>query len=117
VRLLAYTRPECGAALSQCITGAHCTAARLHPCCACVDVCACVYLHRRAIGRLQFTDQFGQGFHCTGSMIDSTSILTAGHCVHGGKYGSWFTNFKWTPGQDGSRKPYGTVSAGTRPTW
>jgi hypothetical protein len=76
-----------------------------------------VFLHRRAIGRLQFTDQFGQGFHCTGSMIDSTSILTAGHCVHGGKYGSWFTNFKWTPGQDGSRKPYGTVSAGTRPTW
>lgn len=45
---------------------------------------------------------------CTGWMISSRTVATAGHCIHNG---SWATNVVVAPGRNGSSYPYGTCTA------
>lgn len=44
---------------------------------------------------------------CTGWMISSRTVATAGHCIHNG---SWATNVKVYPGRNGSSLPYGSCN-------
>ncbi|WNJ95393.1 trypsin-like serine protease [Vibrio ruber] len=45
---------------------------------------------------------------CTGTLIGSKYVLTAGHCVANGR-GSWYKNLDFAAGQNGSTKPWGTT--------
>ena len=38
-------------------------------------------------------------------------VVTAGHCVHGGKGHKWHTNWMFVPSYDNHNKPYGTFHA------
>lgn len=49
--------------------------------------------------------------HCTGFMISSNTVATAGHCLHtGGSSGSFYRvrDLRVSPGADGTERPYGT---------
>ena len=60
-------------------------------------------------GRLTY-EKNGSTHSCTGALIGPRHVLTSGHCVHeGGSSGRWFTGFKFTPAQNGSYKPYGSI--------
>lgn len=51
---------------------------------------------------------------CTGAMIGTDTLLTAGHCVHsGGSNGNWASieNITVYPGADGKSFPYGKCTA------
>ncbi|KAI8464412.1 MAG: hypothetical protein J3K34DRAFT_474337 [Monoraphidium minutum] len=47
---------------------------------------------------------------CSGGMISPSSLLTAAHCVHSGRGGTWGSNVRFSPGADASNRPYGTVA-------
>lgn len=57
----------------------------------------------------------GQGNHyCTASVIHSYSkslLLTAAHCIHGGKGGGYAHNVAFVPKFDSGKRPYGIWSA------
>lgn len=46
---------------------------------------------------------------CTGTLVGTKYVLTAGHCVADGK-GNWYSSLNFTAAQNGSSKPYGTTS-------
>ena len=48
-------------------------------------------------GIITFTSDEGPA-SCSGTRIHRQWVLTAGHCCHSGKGGSWFSNYKWHPG-------------------
>lgn len=50
---------------------------------------------------------------CSGWMIGANTVATAGHCVHGGRGGSFFTNVVAYPGRNGPMSPYGSCTART----
>ena len=59
----------------------------------------------RAAGRV--------GNHCSGTLIGPGYVLTAGHCVHEGPGGTWYSNLDFKPGHSSERAspdPYGTYS-------
>ncbi|MCA0176824.1 MAG: trypsin-like serine protease [Proteobacteria bacterium] len=67
----------------------------------------------RAVGQVTFT-QNGSNYICSGWLIGSNTVMTAGHCVHsGGSGGAWSTNVKFYPGRNGSKSPFGGCSART----
>jgi glutamyl endopeptidase len=54
------------------------------------------------------------GGRCSGFMIGSNTVATAGHCVHsGGTSGAWRTNVRVYPGYDGTVAHYGSCTART----
>ncbi len=67
----------------------------------------------RTVGKLFFTDNTGERFVCSASVIRQRIVLTAGHCVHKGSGGSagFHRNFLFVPAfRDGSA-PLGTFTA------
>lgn len=58
----------------------------------------------------------GGNFTCSASAINSGSkrlVLTAGHCVHGGRGGTWHQNWVFVPGYNRGARPLGTFPATT----
>ncbi|MFV0460532.1 MAG: trypsin-like serine peptidase [Actinomycetales bacterium] len=53
------------------------------------------------------------GAHCSGWMINANTVATAGHCVHSGNAGSWYTGLRAYPGRNGSSAPYGSCTVRT----
>lgn len=64
------------------------------------EITATTAFPNRAIVRI--LNSLGQ---CSGSLVAADLVLTAGHCVH--KSG-WATNYRVSPGQNGTSSPYGT---------
>ncbi len=48
------------------------------------------------------------GGRCSGVMIGPDTVLTAGHCLHGGPGGSWSSNVAVYPGRNGNSAPFGS---------
>lgn len=52
----------------------------------------------------------GNNYVCSGSSINNNSknlVLTAGHCVHGGKSKGWYSNIVFIPAYNNGSAPYG----------
>lgn len=70
----------------------------------------------RTQGKVFFTKD-GGNYVCSGTVVNSEgkdSVWSAGHCVHGGKGGSWASNWTFVPAYDDdlvNPRPYGTWSA------
>lgn len=63
----------------------------------------------RAIGQITFT-RGGGSFICTGWLISSNTVATAGHCLHGGPGSSFSTNIRFFPARNGAINPFGFCS-------
>ena len=58
----------------------------------------------RWTGTLEFNFPSGKRVACTASLISPDAALTAGHCLD-----ESFTDFSFSPGQNGDNRPYGTA--------
>jgi V8-like Glu-specific endopeptidase len=67
----------------------------------------------RTVGRLFFKKSDGRTFTCSAAVVNSPSkqlILTAAHCVHGGRAGDWHHSFVFHPGYHGGPSALGAWS-------
>lgn len=75
----------------------------------------------RTNGKVYFRNATnGRNYVCSGSALNSTSkrlVITAGHCVHGGRGGTWHTNWQFVPAYHRGARPYGTFQAATLRTY
>mgnify|MGYP000873231689 CR=1 FL=1 len=49
--------------------------------------------------------------HCTGWMISADTLVTAGHCVYSYEREEWFSGLEFSPGANGSERPFETAKA------
>jgi glutamyl endopeptidase len=66
-----------------------------------------------AIGRITMQLD-GGSYQCTGFLIDASTVLTSGHCLHVGGTASqddWATDLAFTPGMNVNHRPFGTCGA------
>jgi V8-like Glu-specific endopeptidase len=67
------------------------------------------------VGKVFFTNPSnGGGYVCSASTVNSGSkllVMTAGHCVHGGRGGQWMQNWIFVPLYNYGSEPYGRWSA------
>ncbi len=71
-------------------------------------------------GRIFFTGNDGLGYSCSGSTVNSAGknlVWTAGHCVHPGGSGTWFSNWVFVPRYNSGNAPYGRWSARQLWSW
>jgi glutamyl endopeptidase len=68
------------------------------------------YYPNRAVAYITFT-QGGMGYSCSGTMIGTNTVATAGHCVHQGKGGTWSTGVRVYPAYNGTTSPFGSCTA------
>jgi V8-like Glu-specific endopeptidase len=76
-----------------------------------------------AVGKVYFTVPGGGTASCSASTVASGKrrlVVTAGHCVHGGAGGQWYSNWQFVPQYRNGSRPYGTFvasSLNTRTAW
>ncbi|WP_169312986.1 MULTISPECIES: trypsin-like serine peptidase [Thermomonospora] len=66
-----------------------------------------------SVGALFFNNGAGDHY-CTAAVVNSRSkrlIITAAHCIHGGKGRGYFKNIAFVPRYDRGKKPYGIWTA------
>ncbi len=72
----------------------------------------------RANVKLYMTFNSGRKASCSGVMIDSMHVLTAGHCVHEIlRGGTWASSIVVVPAYDTGDRPYGDASAVELHSW
>lgn len=66
----------------------------------------------RTVGKI-FFKQYGVSYVCSGSVVGTNHVLTAGHCVHKGdnKTTGWSTNIVFVPAYNAGAAPYGQWTA------
>ncbi len=70
-----------------------------------------------------FIGGYGSGSYCSASALNTRSkrvVITAGHCVHSGRGGSWHSNLVFVPkfnGEAENKSPYGRFQARTLHTF
>jgi V8-like Glu-specific endopeptidase len=70
-----------------------------------------------------FIGGYGSGSYCSAATLNTKSkrvVITAGHCVHSGRGGSWRSNLVFVPdfrGEAVNKTPYGTFQARTLHTF
>ncbi|HEX2314181.1 MAG TPA: trypsin-like serine protease [Thermomonospora sp.] len=65
------------------------------------------------VGALFFNNGSGDRY-CTGAVVNSPSrqlVITAAHCVHGGKGRGYYRNIAFVPKYDRGKRPYGVWTA------
>lgn len=95
---------------------AHFTSARVNP-----PALETIFPNR-TVGKLFFTDNTGERFVCSASVLRQRIVLTAGHCVHKGSGGSagFHRNFLFVPAFRDGAAPLGTFTprrVGTTSQW
>lgn len=76
-----------------------------------------------AVGKVYFTTPTGGTASCSASTVASGKrrlVMTAGHCVHQGPGGQWYSNWQFVPRYRNGSRPYGTFvasSLNTRTAW
>ena len=77
-------------------------------------------------GKIFFTNAGGGTSSCSGAIVNSEgadTVWTAGHCLHAGRGGNWYSNWVFIPGYDddlANPRPWGTWTpwwVQTRPAW
>ncbi|MFJ6199252.1 trypsin-like serine peptidase [Micromonospora sp. NPDC092111] len=77
----------------------------------------------QTVGKVYFTVPGGGTASCSASTVASAKrrlVVTAGHCVHQGSGGQWYTNWQFVPRYRNGVRPFGTFVAGslsTRAAW
>ncbi|MFV2008434.1 MULTISPECIES: trypsin-like serine peptidase [unclassified Micromonospora] len=77
----------------------------------------------QAVGKVYFTTPTGGTASCSASTVASGKrrlVMTAGHCVHQGPGGQWYSNWQFVPRYRNGVRPYGTFvanSLNTRTAW
>ncbi len=59
----------------------------------------------------------GQSFVCSGTLIDPSHVLTAGHCVFRASRGGWVSSMRVVPAYDNGAQPYGDAVATQLHSW
>jgi len=70
----------------------------------------------RARARIVMSFSDGYVADCSGNLVASKYVLTAGHCIHSQDHGGWATSVSVFPGQDGSLKPFSATAIRLRTT-
>ncbi|GIH10015.1 peptidase [Rhizocola hellebori] len=68
----------------------------------------------QTVGKVYFTLPNGQPSGCSASTVNSGKrrlVMTAGHCVHSGAGGGWFSNWVFVPRYRNGSIPFGTFTA------
>ncbi|MGK5521211.1 trypsin-like serine peptidase [Micromonospora sp. URMC 107] len=68
------------------------------------------------VGKVYFTTPGGGGASCSASAVGSAKrrlVMTAGHCVHQGAGGQWYSNWQFVPRYRDGARPFGTFVAYT----
>lgn len=68
----------------------------------------------QAVGKVYFTLPNGQPSGCSASTVGSGKrrlVMTAGHCVHSGAGGGWFSNWVFVPRYRNGAVPFGSFVA------
>ncbi|MGR6320651.1 trypsin-like serine peptidase [Micromonospora soli] len=77
----------------------------------------------QAVGKVYFTTPGGGLASCSASTVSSGKrrlVMTAGHCVHQGAGGTWYSNWQFVPRYRSGARPFGTwvaLSLSTRTAW
>ncbi|PZG21440.1 hypothetical protein C1I95_07635 [Micromonospora craterilacus] len=77
----------------------------------------------QAVGKVFFTTPNGGTASCSASTVASGKrrlVMTAGHCVHQGAGGQWYSNWQFVPRYRNGVRPFGTFvasSLNTRTAW